>query len=80
MKDCKDQKTQNLLQKPKTRLIIHADCTVQAEDLKPKIHTMQSYNPDGDRLGYQGSFVEQCENISSVKEPRSTRLLLKGED
>jgi hypothetical protein len=34
-------------------------------------------NPDGDRKGCQKSFVEQCENISSVREPRSTRLLLR---
>jgi len=30
--------------------------------------------------GIKESFVEQCENISSVKEPRSTRLLLKDEE
>jgi len=37
-------------------------------------------NPNGDRKGCQESFVEQCENISCVREPRSTSFCSKMEN
>jgi len=72
----KRYKKENLLQKPKLTWL-YMQIVVQVEDLKPKYIKYKVANPDGDRKGCQRSFVEQCENISSVREPRSTGLLLK---